>query len=213
MWMQLGCRGLAKSPRRKDDDSKPQSMIASAYRDEYMYNTYLAKNTFQLPAGKDSVYLANPSMNELMRAIQSGSSFKRVVVSMIVPLPRTFQLLAPANSPRHQNVRHTPNVVHRRHSVDHQLHQQRVGMSSVQRLPRVHSQGDLLQPRLSVCDEMISRDDPPVRVAPLETPTKPQELATEEPSAQWTRAPNKNACYWIGLAHLLLVISCLRGLF
>lgn len=114
-----GCRGLAKSPRRKDEDIEPQSIIASAYRHEYIYNTYLAKNTFQLPSGTDSVYLANPSMNELMRAIQSGSSmdtFKRVIVSMIVPIPRTSQLLAQANSPCYQNLRLTPNVVHRSHS-------------------------------------------------------------------------------------------------
>lgn len=200
-----GCRGLAKSPRRKDEDIEPQSIIASAYRHEYIYNTYLAKNTFQLPSGTDSVYLANPSMNELMRAIQSGSSmdtFKRVIVSMIVPIPRTSQLLAQANSPCYQNLRLTPNVVHRSHSFD----QPQVGMS-VQRLPRVHSEGDLLQPRRSVCDEMISRDALPARVSPSEMPTKPQEVATEEPSVQW------NACYWIGVAHLLMIISCLRGLF
>jgi len=42
------------------------------------------------------------------------------------------------------------------------------------------------------------------------TPMMPQDLLTEIPELQLPQNPN--ICYWINLAHLVLVIACLRGL-
>ncbi|EDV45512.2 uncharacterized protein Dere_GG12878, partial [Drosophila erecta] len=182
-------------------------------------NTYLAHDgAVQLPTGTDSVYLVNPSMNELMRAIHSASSMdslKRVIVSRrsatrSFPFPRTSHLLPPTSfrmrksgSSCHQSAGLTRSVLHRRRSFDHQLHQQRVNVSA-QRLWKVHSEGNLLGPRkpnqsdssvnLCECAEMISR-----------------ELSTEvfRPALPLNRG---NLCYWISWAHLVMVISCLRGL-
>ncbi|XP_043658506.1 uncharacterized protein LOC122623416 [Drosophila teissieri] len=238
MWMQLGCRAFVKgakkrTPRRKDGDadSEPTLIMAMANadsRERGNSNTYLAHDNVQLPAGTDSVYLSNPSMNELMRTIHSASSmdsFKRVIVSkrntaMSFPVPSrtTTHLLAPTSCRMgksglscHQSARLVPNVMHRRRSFDHRLHQQRVN-TSAHRLWKVHSEGNFLGPRKPCssecectadsgnCAEMISRDglQAPV-VVPLEIPTGGQELS-------------RNLCYWISLAHLLVVISCLRGL-
>ncbi|XP_039499112.1 uncharacterized protein LOC120456365 [Drosophila santomea] len=245
MWMQLGCRAFVKgakkrTPRRKDGDadSEPALIMAMANADSHERgnsNTYLAHDNVQLPAGTDSVYLSNPSMNELMRTIHTASSmdsFKRVIVSgrstaMSFPFPSTTttHLLAPTSCrigqsglSCHQSARLAPNVMHRRRSFDHRLHQQRRVNTSAQRLWKVHSEGNFLGPRKPCssgqylnhecectagsgnCAVMISRDGLQVPVVvPLEIPTGGQKLS-------------RNLCYWISLAHLLMVISCLRGL-
>nr|XP_017006496.2 uncharacterized protein LOC108063796 [Drosophila takahashii] len=258
MWMQLGCRAFIKGAKkrllkRKDDDGEPTLRISDDEIDDESSHKYFASDKIQLPSGRDencnkfdSVYLTNPSMNELMRTILTATSmdkFKRIIVSG----PNTrdnceiFHVQAPRSSSIgcHQYRQDLPN---RTLSFDDLDHLKRLATSEPL-LWRVRSEGNLTEewqpvfaPHLNQSDYAIYYDaisnansesisslvcigctaDFGNRIVMdcedhlVQEPTKPQDLRIENPKSPVPQ--NASICYWINLAHLLLVIACLRGL-
>ncbi|XP_017062900.1 uncharacterized protein LOC108102434 [Drosophila eugracilis] len=208
MWMQLGCRAFIKGNKesilkRLEDEEEARGTKESGKKS-------LAKNKTILETGQDSIYLANPSMNELMRTIHSATSmdaFQRVVVAegKTNQNPSNFHLKGLTNpKPRLPGLTLslTPRLRHRTVSCDDLGKLKK--LESLEGLPlmRVHSEGSLME-LVELKDRKEVSFDVPPKVASCAVSVKENsKLPLPEGSGM---------CYWINLAHLLLVIACLRG--
>ncbi|KAH8366622.1 hypothetical protein KR084_006926, partial [Drosophila pseudotakahashii] len=239
-----GCRAFIKGAKkrllkRKDDDGEPTLLISDDEIDDESSNIYFSSDKIQLPSGKDgngnkfdSVYLTNPSMNELMRTIHTATSmdkFKRIIVSgqNTRDSCEIFHVQAPRSPstnchPYRQDLslRLSPNLINRTLSFDDLDHFKRLATLKPL-LWRVRSEGNLTEvwkpvhtPNLNQSDyalycDAISHANSE-SISSLLTPSMPRDLLIENPKSPVPQ--NASICYWINLAHLLLVIACLRGL-
>ncbi|XP_016948089.3 uncharacterized protein LOC108023299 [Drosophila biarmipes] len=245
MWMQLGCRAFVKVAknrllRREDNVGEPTLRIADDETDE-SGNRYVACDKVLLPSGEDGsanksdgVYLTNPSMNELIRTIQTLSmdQFRGILVAgrNTQESCEIFHAHAPSNATLQNGQNPVSN--RRTRSLDDLRHSRQLDSSEPQ-LWRVRSEGNLPEPRSRVLEPnsnqskyVVFRDDTSVSnsesislVASISRNCSSvsiaamdhlDDLSTEISKPQLPQ--NANICYWINLAHLLLVIAILRGL-